>query len=91
MDKLVDLNFTDNENNPFVSPTEIMREELPIVAIAASYRNKLALNYRLNVKLKDKGLNIKLLSGNEERSPRLLSLWNGRKPKIKPKIIVISK
>ena len=45
------------------------------------------LNYQLNEKLKDQGLNIKLLSLNQEKQPTLLSLWNGRKPIIKPKII----
>ena len=85
--KLIDFNFTDNGNDTSISPTEIMLEELPIKAIAASYRNKLILNYQLNVKLKDNGLNIRLLSRNEEKIPTLLSLWDGRRPIKKPNII----
>jgi type IV pilus biogenesis protein PilP len=71
----------------FISPTGNMREELPIRPTVASYGNKLTLNHQLNVKLKDKGLNIKLLDDNKEKYPTLLSLWNGPAPIIKPKII----
>jgi type IV pilus biogenesis protein PilP len=87
LDKFVGLNSNKTENMTFISPTGNMREELPIRPTVASYGNKLTLNHQLNVKLKDKGLNIKLLDDNKEKYPTLLSLWNGPAPIIKPKII----
>ncbi len=87
LDKFVGLNSIKNDNITFISPTGNMREELPIRPTAASYENRLTLNHQLNVKLKDKGLNIKLLNDNEEKYPKLLSLWNGTIPIIKPNII----
>jgi type IV pilus biogenesis protein PilP len=87
LDKFVGLNSNKSENMTFISPTGNMREELPIRPTVASYGNKLTLNHQLNVKLKDKGLNIKLLDDNKEKYPTLLSLWNGPAPIIKPNII----
>ena len=86
-DKLMGFNSIDNKNKTFLSPTGLMKEELPVRTVSTSNRNNLLLNHQLNVKLKDKGLNIKLLSGNPEKYPTLLSLWNGRSPIMKPKII----
>ncbi len=85
--KLMSFNSINDENKIFLIPTDLIREELPISTITTSYGNELTLNHQLNVKLKDKGLNIKLLSGNTEKYPSLLSLWSGRSPIMKPKII----
>ena len=86
-DKVINFNITDQQNMTPTIPTDTMEEEYAIKTITASYGNKLILNYQLNEKLKDQGLNIKLLSLNQEKQPTLLSLWNGRSPVIKPKII----
>ena len=49
------------------------------------------LDRRLNVKLKAQGINVKLLQRNQEKDPVQLTLWNGKRPTIKPNIIDLIK
>ncbi len=86
-DKFISLNLIKKENMTFIGPIGNMRDELPIRSTVASYGNKLMLNHKLNIKLKDKGLNIELLNDNEEKYHTRLSFWDGTVPIIKPKII----
>ena len=45
------------------------------------------LNHELNVKLKEQGIDVKLLQKNLRKDTMQLTLWNGKRPIIKPNII----
>ena len=49
--------------------------------------NILALNQQLNLKLKDQGIDVRLLNSSQDTSASELVMWNGKKPITKPKII----
>ncbi len=86
-EKLMGFNSINYDKKAFISPKGVMQELLPIRTFVRSFRNKLILNHQLNVKLKDKGLNVKLLISDEEKYPISPSLWVGNTPIKKPKII----
>ena len=64
-----------------------MQEKFLIGTLSTTYDNELILNHRLNVKLKEQGIDVKLLQRNQEKNLIQLTLWNGKRPTIKPNII----
>ena len=85
--KPVNFNFTNNENKTLISPNNILREEFLINTSVPTYGDELTLDYLLNVKLKEQGLDIKLLRSKQVKGSLRLALWKGKKPILKPKII----
>ncbi len=85
--RIIGLNFINNEHKVLIRPTNIMQEEFSIGTLSANYDNGLILNRQLNVKLKEQGINVKLLQRNLEKDSIQLTLWNGKRPTIKPNII----
>ena len=71
----------------FIRPTNIIQEEFLISQLSIHLWNELILNHQLNVKLKEQGIDVKLLKRNQEKYPIQLTLWNGKKPTLKPNII----
>ena len=58
-----------------------------ISTLVPTYGNELILNHQLNVKLKEQGIDVKLLKSNQGKESIQFILWNGKKPTIKPNII----
>ena len=58
-----------------------------IGTLVPTYGDELILNHQLNVKLKEQGIDVKLLKSNQRKEAIQLTLWNGKKPTIKPNII----
>ena len=85
--RIVGLNFINDENKVLIRPTNIMQEKSLIGNFSTNYGNELILNRRLNVKLKEQGIDVKLLQRHQEKDPIQLTLWNGKRPTIKPNII----
>ncbi len=85
--RIIGLNFINDENKVLVRPTNIMQEEFLIGTLSSTYDNELILNRQLNVKLKEQGIDVKLLQRNLEKDSIQLTLWNGKRPTIKPNII----
>ncbi len=85
--RIIGFNFINDENKVLIRPTNIMQEEFLIGTLSATYENKLILNRQLNVKLKEQGIDVKLLQRSREKDPEQLTLWNGKRPTIKPNII----
>ena len=85
--RIIGLNFINNENKFLIRPTDIMQEEFLIGTLLATYDNELILNRQLNVKLKEQGIDVKLLQRNRKKDSTQLTLWNGKRPTIKPNII----
>ena len=85
--RIIGLNFINNEHKVLIRPTNIVQEEFSIGTLSANYDNELILNRQLNVKLKEQGIDVKLLQRNREKDSIQLTLWNGKRPTIKPNII----
>ena len=85
--KIIGLNFINDENNVLIRPTNIMQDKSLIGNLSTTYGNELILNRRLNVKLKEQGIDVKLLQRHQEKDPIQLTLWSGKIPTIKPNII----
>ena len=85
--RIIGPNFINNEHKALIRPTNIMQEEFFIGTLSANYDNELILNRQLNVKLKEQGIDVKLLQRNREKDSIQLTLWNGKRPTIKPNII----
>ena len=85
--RMIGFNFMNNANKAFIRPTNIIQEEFLISAFVPTYGNELILNHQLNVKLKEQGIDVKLLKSNQRKESIQLTLWNGKKPTIKPNII----
>ena len=85
--RIIGPNFINNEHKALIRPTNIMQEEFFIGTLSANYDNELILNRQFNVKLKEQGIDVKLLQRNREKDSIQLTLWNGKRPTIKPNII----
>jgi len=85
--RIIGLNFINDENNVLIRPTNIMQDKSLIGNLSTTYGNELILNRRLNVKLKEQGIDVKLLQRHQEKDPIQLTLWSGKIPTIKPNII----
>ncbi len=85
--RIIGFNFINNENKVLIRPTNIMQEEFLFGTLSSTHDNKLILNRRLNVKLKEQGIDVKLLQRYQEKDSIRLTLWNGKRPTIKPNII----
>ena len=85
--RIIGLNFINDENKVLIRPTHIMQDKSLIGDLSTTYGNELILNRRLNVKLKEQGIDIKLLQRHQEKDSIQLTLWNGKRPTIKPNII----
>ena len=85
--RIIGLNFINDENNVLIRPTNIMQDKSLIGNLSTTYGNELILNRRLNVKLKEQGIDVKLLQRHKEKDPIQLTLWSGKIPTIKPNII----
>ncbi len=85
--RIIGPNFINDERKVFIRPTNIMQEEFFIGTLSANYDNELILNRQLNVKLKEQGIDVKLLQRSREKDSIQLTLWNGQRPTIKPNII----
>ena len=86
-EKLTRYNSINDKNEALVRPNGITREESYFSTLISTYENDLSLNHQFAVKLKEQGINIKLLKSNNEKGLTLLALWNGNMPAIKPRII----
>ena len=84
-------NLLNDENKVLIRPTNIIQEKFLIGTLSTNYDNELILDRRLNVKLKAQGIDVKLLQRNKEKDPVQLTLWNGKRPTIKPNIIDLIK
>ncbi len=89
--RIIGSNFINDENKVLIRPTNIIKEKFSIGTLSTSYDNELNLDRRLNVKLKAQGINVKLLQRNQEKDSVQLTLWNGKRPTIKPNIIDLIK
>ncbi len=85
--RIVGLSFINDENKALIRPTNIMQEKSAIGNLSTTYGNELILNRRLNVKLKEQGIDVKLLKRHQEKDSIQLTLWNGKRPTLKPNII----
>jgi hypothetical protein len=85
--KMIGFDFKNNENKAMIRPKNITQEEFFVSILKPTYRNELILNHQLNVKLKEQGIDVKLLQRNQEKDTRQLTSWNGKRPTIKPHII----
>ena len=85
--RMIGFNFINDENKVLIRPTNIIQEEFLISTLVPTYDNELILNHQLNVKLKEQGIDVKLLQRNQEKDSIQLTLWNGKRPTIKPNII----
>ena len=86
-EKLTRYNSINDKNEALVRPNGITREESYFSTLISTYENDLSLNHQFAVKLKEQGINIKLLKSNNEKGLTQLALWNGNMPTIKPRII----
>ena len=86
-ENLMGIKFIDDKKKALINPNEAIQEEFFISALAQNFGNKLNLSKQFNLKLREQGLDIKLLNNYEEEQQTQLALWNGKKPFIKPKII----
>ena len=84
---LMGIKFIDDKRKALIKPNEAKQEEFFISALAQNFENKLNLNRQFNLKLRQQGLDVKLLNNYEEGNQIQLASWNGKKPFIKPKII----
>ena len=81
------FNFENDEDKVLIRPTNIKQEEFLIGTTTAHDNNELILNHAFNLKLKEQGIDIKLLRRYPEKDSLQFTLWNGKKPTIKPNII----
>ena len=86
-EKLTRYNSINDKNEALVRPNGITREESYFSTLISTYENDLSLNHQFAVKLKEQGINIKLLKSDNEKGLTQLALWNGNMPTIKPRII----
>ncbi len=86
-ENLMGIKFIDYKRKALIKPNEAKQEEFFISSLAQNFENKLNLNRQFNLKLRQQGLDVKLLNNYEEGNPIQLASWNGKKPFIKPKII----
>ena len=86
-ENLMGIKFIDDKRKALIKPVEAKQEEFFISSLAQNFENKLNLNRQFNLKLRQQGLDVKLLNNYEEGNQIQLASWNGKKPFIKPKII----
>ena len=86
-ENLMGIKFIDDKRKALIKPNEAKQEEFFISALAQNFENKLNLNRQFNLKLRQQGLDVKLLNNYGEGNQIQLASWNGKKPFIKPKII----
>ena len=86
-EKMTRYNSINAKNEALVRPNGIKREESSFSTLISTYENELSLSHQIAVKLKEQGINIKLLKSNNEKGLSQLALWNGKMPTIKPRII----
>ncbi len=85
--RMIGFNFINDENKALIRPANIIQEEFLISTLVPTYGNELILNHQLNVKLKEQGIDVKLLKSTQGKDSIQFTLWNGKKPTIKPNII----
>ena len=86
-DKLMGFDYINSKRERLIRPSDVIQKDFFISSLELSYQSNLILDYQLNVKLREQGLNIKLLNSIKEKEPTYLALWDGKQPVIKPKII----
>ena len=86
-EKMTRHNSINHKNQALVRPNGIIREESYFSTLISTYENDLSLNHQFAVKLKEQGINIKLLKSDNEKGLTQLAIWNGNMPTIKPRII----
>ena len=86
-ENLMGIKFIDDKRKALIKPNKAKQAEFFISAVAQNFENKLNLNRQFNLKLRQQGLDVKLLNNYEEGNQIQLASWNGKKPFIKPKII----
>ncbi len=86
-ENLMGIKFIDDKRKALIKPNKAKQAEFFISAVAQNFENKLNLNHQFNLKLRQQGLDVKLLNNYGEGNQIQLASWNGKKPFIKPKII----
>ena len=86
-ENLMGIKFIDDKRKALIKPKKAKQAEFFISAVAQNFENKLNLNRQFNLKLRQQGLDVKLLNNYGEGNQIQLASWNGKKPFIKPKII----
>ena len=86
-DKLIDVNYINEEKDTFIRPMNLKRNKMSSNPLISFKENILPLNQQLNLKLKDQGIDVKLLNSSQDTSASELVMWNGKNPITKPKII----
>ena len=86
-DKLIDVNYINEEKDTFIRPMNIKRNKMSSNPLMSFNENILPLNQQLNLKLKDQGIDVRLLNSGQDTSASELVMWNGKNPITKPKII----
>ena len=86
-DKLIDVNYINEEKDTFIRPMNLKRNKMSSNPLMSFKENILPLNQQLNLKLKDQGIDVKLLNSSQDTSASELVMWNGKNPITKPKII----
>ncbi len=85
--RIIGSNFINDENKVLIRPSNIMQDKSLIGNLSTTYGNELILNRRLNVKLKEQGIDVKLLQRHQEKDSIQLTIWDGKRPTMKPNII----
>ena len=86
-DKLTGVNYINKENDALIRPMNIEQNKMSPNMLVSFDDSILPLNQQFNLKLRDQGINVRLLNNSRDTSASKLVLWNGKKPISKPKLI----
>ncbi len=86
-DKLISANYINDKESAYIKISRIKQNKQPFNDFMPIQSNWLTLNPQFNLKLKKRGIKIKLLPGSQENNSSEIVLWNGKKPASKPKVI----
>ncbi len=85
--RMIGFDTINDKNKALIRPTNVIGEEFFTSTLEPANGNELILNRQLNVKLKELGIDVKLLRRNQGNDSTQLTLWNGKQPTLKPNII----
>ena len=89
--EVISVNYINNKNSALISATRIEPKKMSLNAIMPFESNKLTLNPRFNLRLREKGVDIELLNSSQDNDTTELVFWDGRPPTLKPTVIDLIK
>ncbi len=89
--KQIRINYINTKNSSLISATQIKWKKLSANALMPFDPSRPTLSRQLSLKLREEGMDVKLLNSRQDNNNPELALWSGNQPTLKPRIIDLIK